>query len=130
MADVVRDIPEEMVEKAARALLRSWDDADEDTQAQACSAAEDALSAALAGRQVVVLPEPDESPERRGHIADWCPATWEIVAHLAYDGDPMVDDDDRMFTAGFAEQHGLALIAAARAARRYADERRSGSGED
>lgn len=74
----------------------------------------------MAGRTVVHLPEPDEAPQRRGNIASWCPATWDITAHLDINGDPLVDDDDRMLTANSAERHGLALIAAAHAARRYA----------
>lgn len=79
------------------------------------------------------LPEPDDAPGRWGCIADWRPVVWEITAHLHANGEPRVDDDSRMFTADAAERHGLALIAAACVARRYADEHRtagSGSGED
>jgi hypothetical protein len=125
-----RDIPEEMVEKAARALLRSWDDADEDTQAQARSAAEDALSAALAGRQVVDLPEPDARREQLDGAVDvWNLGVWSVTANA--DRVAIVTGRDGVgdglaFYADRARKIAAALIAGAERLDRAAG---SGSGE-
>lgn len=114
-ADVVGDIPEEMVEKAARAFAVSdgydWSDVSGLWQQRYRVLARAALSAALAGRTVIDLPEP--------------------IANGDYETDyssVWIDSGNRIASAygslrpEVAESYGAALIAAAHAARRLAAE--------
>lgn len=118
MADeVVRDIPEEMVDKAAQAIHDVSCDcggsaADSDVSVEQARAA---LSAALAGRTVVELPE----PEKRGGTLWFGPFGAGLIG-----GEPAVLSADVDRHAAVAEVEAAQMLAAAREARSLA----SGSG--
>lgn len=89
----------------------------------------DELAAVLAkaGRVVVDLPEPDDRDEygpRWDSVRDM-PIRVEVDG-----GSPAVWDCDADMAPEDAERHGLALVAAAREARRLAAERSGGVGGD
>ncbi len=141
-----RDIPEEMVEKAARAafdamktgVFANWpfDDLEVHHQEHWRAAARSTLSAALAGRQVVDLPVLDADSDAIDGGADY---TIGALVRSA-DGTPRVhfdaaDDTEQAclsWSADLAERVGLALVAVARRAKQMAAEgvaAGSGSGE-
>ena len=149
MAD--RDIPEEMVEKATQALRDAgFVDPDDDT-VPTFAASEDVskyssrfdvwvpardaviavLSAALAGRQVVDLPEPDVRREQLDGAVDvWNIGGWSVTANA--DRVAIVTGRDGVgdglaFYADRARKIAAALIAGAERLDRAAG---SGSGED
>lgn len=122
MAD--RDIPEEVVEtvnRVAAAVENEWAGrANRDAYVgQAIrEAAYRAVRDILAGRTVVDLPEPD------GRTYDgsvrWDASARRIIAKVDKQGRPFVRVDDKIWLDGEAESVGLALVAAAREARRLA----------
>lgn len=124
MAD--RDIPEEMVEAALLGAMGFDSVQDDDCpQGDAYFIAQmrAALSAALAGRTVVQLPEPElvlnERPGMRAHAVFDVDSF--IVTALAMEQGPRVNlRGGPMLWADEAERRGAALIAAAREARRLA----------
>jgi hypothetical protein len=74
-----------------------------------------ALSAALAGRTIVQLPEPDDTDE----YGPYWGTDRDMPIRVETDGGPpAVWDGDGDMSPEIAEQHGLALIAAAREASR------------
>lgn len=134
MAD--RDIPEEMVEKAAAKLeqghgLSFRDLTLDQRRLRLRGEARAVLSAALAGRQVVDLPEPDEIYDATAEGRWYTPPDSDsaMTAYLNANGTPeVVTADDDYWSPDDLERDGLARIAAARYARRLAAG--SGSGED
>lgn len=124
MAD--RDIPEETVEKAARAAFDamkngvfagwSFDDLEVHHQEHWRTTARSALSAALAGRQVVDLPVPDGADEGG--------TLWEHDH-----GAVIADEYSTAETARIMRRRAGALLAAAVHIERNLAAR-SGSGED
>lgn len=134
MVDLVvdRDIPEEMVEKAARGLARpaGWPSDNTPGAERVRQAYRDdarrALSAALEGCAVVQLPEPDGTSYEGDPIWGAHVDYEDIIFACVYDGHAVVDGPigDEPLPADVAEMFGLRLLAAAREARRLA----SGSG--
>lgn len=133
-----RDIPEEMVEKAiarvAHEVYEAWRvTANRDAHVGDAirAAASQAVSAALAGRQVVVLPKPDLT-DSEGDPAWTVPGvhvdTEDHIVAYVYEGRPLVSAITAPDDPIAAEAYALALLAAAREARRLAAG--SGSGED
>ncbi len=82
------------------------------------------LSAALAGCTPVALPEPDG--RTYAGSARWDASARRVIAKVDKQGRPYVRVDEQIWLDGEAESVGLALVAAAREARRLA----SGSQED
>lgn len=80
--------------------------------------AHDLTTAALAGRVVVDLPEPDG--RTYGGPVRWDASARRIVAKVDTQGRPFVRLDKQIWLTGEAESVGLALVAAAREAQRLA----------
>lgn len=123
-----RDIPEEMVETGAQGMATACGRGDIGTlpktdQEYFRSKARAVLSAALAGRTVVQLPEPDRVDHAGNPIWDLTNAGSDVTCAVV-DGQPFVSALSPCDPADLAESYGLALIAAARATRLRA----SGSG--
>lgn len=135
-----RDIPEETVEKAiervAHEVYEAWHvTANRDAYVGDAirAAASQAVSAALAGRQVVDLPEPDARRDVNGLVdVEWHDPRhgrhWLVIATRHADGGTEVSNGGVVIDPDHAEARGLMLLAAAREARRLAAG--SGSGED
>jgi hypothetical protein len=76
------------------------------------------LEAALAGRTVVDLPEPDG--RTYGGSVRWDASARRIIAKVDEQGRPFIRIDGQIWLVGEAESVGLALVAAAREAQRQA----------
>lgn len=136
--DVVRDIPEEMVEAGARALAVAEGRLD-GPRPYHLKEARVALSAALAGRTVLDLPNPDERQDECGVMA----GTWHLRdvtvafrtrSFMSYviDGEPCVFDGpgpEHSFTVTELRERCIVGLAACADAKRLAAEvRAAGSG--
>lgn len=84
------------------------------------------VDAALAGRTVVELPEPDGRTWTGWSM--WDAEARHVEARVDQQGRPFVRCGDRIWLVSEAEAVGLALVAAAREARRLASES-TGDGE-
>lgn len=139
MADeVVRAIPEEMVARA----VATWygvepDDTDEADTKAAFDGMREVLSAALAGRQVVDLPEPDhvetdEANPGKGsahwRISDLRPARAAVIVSRGVADQPILMIDGLIWEIAEARKVAEMFLAAARYAERLAARAASGSG--
>lgn len=123
----VSPITDDMVEAAASELLSDYASeyvADHLTWRDFEGEARRILSAALAGCTPIALPEPDI--RYYGGSLKWNASDRRIVAKVDEQGRPFVLLDGQIWLDGEAESVGLALVAAAREARRLAE----GSQED
>jgi len=127
---IVSGITDDMVEAAARSafanmrngVYEGWEFEDLEVHVQESwrAAARAALSAALAGCAVVQLPEPD------GTYGDGQDIAWDVsdgnpvTAYVGTYGPTVDAPDGTPFTPEAAEENALALLAAAREARRLA----------
>ena len=113
------DITDDMTEKAARALaVTPWDIAPDDLKRVVRQQAERVLTAALAGRVVLDLPEPDADGSYEGD-PKWTNRNGDYVFayHDASVG-PVVDlCSGERISPEAAEEDAAILLAAARAAR-------------
>lgn len=119
------DLTDDMVERAAREKLRQYDsEHDADTAGLTWQDFADdtrrILDAGLGGRVPVDLPEPD------ARWADGAPR-WDaeartIIAEVGENGLPFTRLNGQIWLVSEAEAVGLALLAAAREARRLAEE--------
>jgi hypothetical protein len=114
-------ITDEMIEAGARSLAaeKGWDFYGEFVHERMRDDARNVLVAALAGRTVVDLPEPAEV---RDDASFWRVEGRRIAASVDGCGNPLVLVDSQIWLVGETEAVGLALVAAAREARRLAAE--------
>lgn len=114
MSSVASDITEEMLEAGYRAMCYSGNGGR--------TLVREILGAALAGRTVVELPEPDSADED-GDAAWEAPGVTRrlcVIGYLDGDGEPQVTDGDSTMRADDAQRYALAKFAAARWACRLA----------
>lgn len=121
-------ITEDTIEKAARAYAKieghDYDAVSAGNRMAFYGAAGAILEAALAGRAVVDLPEPDAVDHAGNPIWNLTVAGNDVTVCVD-EGKPMVSALSPCDPADLAEAYGLALIAGARAARRMAAEQSS-----
>lgn len=129
MSDLNPDITEDMIERAAHSLAAGdgydwdgydWDEVSEHWQSLYRTKARAAVGAALAGRVPVALPAFEERDDEDDPM--WViPGGGQIVA-CVIEGKPFVVSDPPSFrpVADRVEKFALALLAAAREARRLA----------
>lgn len=131
------DLTEEMLERAARAFTGAYDSVPRDIRAWAKGDIETmvraALSAALAGRTVVDLPEPVDvitEPFDAPSYAHWDVDSYVVTAVVFRDGPRVNVRGGPLMYPDEAEKRGATLIAAAQTARRLAAESVSQKGGD
>lgn len=118
-------LTDNMVERGAASFVNHYDDLPNDVQEHWRGRSRQCLTAALGGRVVVDLPEPDGGTDPDGDCPAWRIVTGQVLAYAeaAPDG-PTVQLDGQFYAVSpeQAERISTVLLAAAREARRLAEE--------